>query len=68
MSILSNMSDFPLRIIQARIIYGNRFTDPGVLMFSVADNHYVASSDVAVSLKKSANRALQRGRGLENDV
>jgi hypothetical protein len=44
-----------LRIIQTWIIQGDRFTDPSVLMFSVADNHYVASSDVAVSLKKSAN-------------
>jgi hypothetical protein len=44
-----------MRIIQTRIIQGDRFTDPSVLMFSVADNNYVASSDVAVSLKKSAN-------------
>jgi hypothetical protein len=41
MAILSNMSDFLLRIIQTRIIQGDRFTDPSVLMFSIADSHYV---------------------------
>jgi hypothetical protein len=55
MAILSNMRDCLLRIDQARFS-GRLFPDRILLMFFVADNLYVPSSE-AVSLKKSVKSA-----------
>jgi hypothetical protein len=52
---LSNMTDFLLRIVQARLPWAIVYSS-SLLVFSVADNPYVPSSE-AVSLEKSVKSA-----------